>query len=110
MGRPFDIARSNYVVTNYRTELLQMIIALELANLNVSNYSLTFDDYILYSLEIRCYRPVYRLSFLFWVSAKGLYKLISFCLTLSKGWLFVLASFDFRNTCVDFSLPCDTHR
>jgi len=48
MGRPFDSPRSNYAVTNYHTELLQMIIALELDNLNVSNYSLTFDDY--YSL------------------------------------------------------------
>ena len=45
MGRTFDFARSKYVVTNYHTdELLQMIIALEQANLNNSNYSLTFDE------------------------------------------------------------------
>ena len=44
MGRPFDYARSSYVVTNFHTKLLQMIIALELANLNVLNYSITFDD------------------------------------------------------------------
>ena len=41
MGRPFEIAKSNYVVTNYHTELLEMRIALDLANLNMSNYSLT---------------------------------------------------------------------
>ena len=44
MGRPFDIARSNYVVTNYHTELVQMIIALELADLSTKDYSCTFDD------------------------------------------------------------------
>ncbi len=45
MGTPFDSVRSNYVATNYHNELLQMIIALELANLmNVLNCSLTFDD------------------------------------------------------------------
>ena len=44
MGRPFDSARSNYVVTNNNGELLQIITALELSNLDVSNYSLTFDD------------------------------------------------------------------
>jgi len=48
VGIPFDSARSSYVVTNYYTELLQIIIALELANLNVLKYSLTFDDF--YSL------------------------------------------------------------
>ena len=51
-----------YVVANYHTELLQMIIALELANSNISKYSLTFDDSCS-SLEIKCYRSVYRLSF-----------------------------------------------
>ena len=44
MGIPFEFARPNYAVTNSHTELLQIIIALALANLNVSNYSLTFDD------------------------------------------------------------------
>ena len=44
MGRPFDIARSNYVVTDYHTELVQMITALELADLSISDYSCTFDD------------------------------------------------------------------
>jgi len=44
VGRPFDIARSNYVVTNYHTELVQMIIALELADLSTKDYSCTFDD------------------------------------------------------------------
>ena len=44
MGRPFDIARSNYVVTDYHNELVQMIIALELADLSISDYSCTFDD------------------------------------------------------------------
>jgi len=55
LGIPFDAARSNYVVTNYYIELLQMIIALELANLNISNYPLTFDGSCS-SLEIKCYR------------------------------------------------------
>ena len=62
MGRSFDSARSNYVVTNYHIELLQMIIALELANLNISDYSLTFDDSCS-SLEIKCYRSVDIISF-----------------------------------------------
>jgi len=44
VGRTFDFARSNYVVTNYHTELLQMIIALKLANLNVLDYSNTLDE------------------------------------------------------------------
>ena len=44
VGRPFDIVRSNYVVTNYHTELVQMIIALELADLSISDYSYTFDE------------------------------------------------------------------
>ena len=46
MGRPFDIVRSNHVVTNYHTELVQIIIALELADLSISDYSCTFDDFI----------------------------------------------------------------
>ena len=44
MGRPFDIARSNYVVMNFHTELVQMIIALEITDLSISDYSCTFDD------------------------------------------------------------------
>ena len=44
MSRPFDIDRSNYVVTDYHTELVQMIIALELDDLSISDYSYTFDD------------------------------------------------------------------
>ncbi len=35
MGRPFDIARSNHVVTDYHTQLVQIIIALELDDLIV---------------------------------------------------------------------------
>ena len=108
-GRPFEIARSNYVVTNYHTELLQMIIALDLANLNILSHSLTFDDSCS-SLEIKCYRTVYRLSFKFRVSATCLHKLLSCWLILSKEWLFVLAFADFRSTCVDFSLLFDTYR
>ncbi len=46
MDRPFDIARSNYVVTDYHNELVQIIIALELADLSILNYSCTFDDII----------------------------------------------------------------
>ena len=46
MGRPFDIARSNCVVTNYHNELVQMIIALEIVDLRISDYSCTFDDFI----------------------------------------------------------------
>ena len=38
VGRPFDIARSNYVVADYHTELVQIIIALELADLGISDY------------------------------------------------------------------------
>jgi hypothetical protein len=44
VGRPFNIARSNYVVINFLTELVQMIIALEIADLIISDYSCTFDD------------------------------------------------------------------
>jgi len=44
MGRPFDIARSNYVVTDYPTKLVQMIIALELSDLSILDFSCTFDD------------------------------------------------------------------
>ena len=44
MGRPFVIAMSNYVVTGYHTELVQMIFALELADLSISYYSCIFDD------------------------------------------------------------------
>ncbi len=44
MGRPFDIARSNYVVTDYHTELVQIIIALEQVDLSISDYSFTFDE------------------------------------------------------------------
>ena len=43
MGRSFDITMSNYVVTNYHTELVQMIIALELDALSISVYSCIFD-------------------------------------------------------------------
>ena len=96
MGRPFNAARSNYVVTNYHPELLQMIIALEVANLNISNYSLTLDGSCS-SLEIKYYRSVYKISFKFWVFAKGLYTLISCWLILSKEWIFVLASADSRS-------------
>ena len=46
VGRPFDIDRSNYVVTDYHIELVQMITALELADLSISDYSCTFDDFI----------------------------------------------------------------
>ena len=46
VGRHIDIVRSNYEVTNYHTELVQMIIALELADLSISDYSCTFDDVI----------------------------------------------------------------
>ena len=44
MGRPFDIARSNCVGTYYHIGLVQMIIALELCDLSISDYSCTFDD------------------------------------------------------------------
>jgi hypothetical protein len=44
VGRSFDIARPNYVVTDYHIELLQMKTVLELANLSISVYSCTFDD------------------------------------------------------------------
>ncbi len=44
MGRPFDIDRSNYAVTDYHTEFVQMIIALEPDDLSISDYSCTFDD------------------------------------------------------------------
>jgi hypothetical protein len=64
VGRPFDVARSNYVVPDYHTELVKMITALELTNLNISNCSLTFDDSCS-SIKIKCYRLVYKLSFLY---------------------------------------------
>jgi hypothetical protein len=32
------------VVTNYHTQLVQMIIAIELADLRISDYACTFDD------------------------------------------------------------------
>jgi len=44
MGRLFDIARSNYLVADCHNELVQRIIAIELANLSISDYSCTFDD------------------------------------------------------------------
>ena len=44
VNRHVDIARSNYVVTDYHTEHVQMMIALELANLSILDYSCTFDD------------------------------------------------------------------
>ena len=44
MGRLFDIVRSNYVVTNNPTELVRILIALELAHLSISDFSCTFDD------------------------------------------------------------------
>ena len=44
MGRSFHIARSNYVVTDYHIELVQMIIALERDDLSISDYLCTFDD------------------------------------------------------------------
>ena len=43
MGRSFDIARPNYVVTDYHIELLQVKTVIELANLSISDYSCTFD-------------------------------------------------------------------
>ena len=53
MGRPFDIARSSYVVMNFLTELVQMIIALEIADLSISDYSSTFDDsYSLFKSDV----------------------------------------------------------
>ena len=42
-GSTFVSARSNYVATDYHTELVQMVIALELADLSISDYSGTFD-------------------------------------------------------------------
>jgi len=53
VGRPFDVARSN----DNDTELVKIIIALELSNLNISNYSLTFDDSC-NLLEIKYFRSV----------------------------------------------------
>ena len=64
MGRPFVSASSSYVVTNYHIELLQMIIALKLANLNVLNYSLTFDNsYSLLKLDVTDYSTNYYFIF-----------------------------------------------
>ena len=98
MGRPFDIARSNYVVTDYHTELVQMIIVLELADLSISNYSRTFDDsYSLFKSDVAD-ELTFFFFFLGGVSAMGLYKTISCWLILSKEWLFVLASLDSRST------------
>jgi hypothetical protein len=42
--RTFYVSRPKYVVTNYHTELLQMITILELVNLSISDYSRTLDD------------------------------------------------------------------
>ena len=44
MGRLFNFIRSNYVVAKHHTELLQVIIALEQANLTILDYSRTLDD------------------------------------------------------------------
>jgi hypothetical protein len=44
VGRSLDIARPNYVVTDYHIELLQMKTVLELANLSISDYLCTFVD------------------------------------------------------------------
>ena len=43
VSRPFDIARSNYVVAVYHTEHVQRIIAFELADSSILDYSCTFD-------------------------------------------------------------------
>ena len=43
-GSTFVSARSSYVAADYHTELVQMVIALELADLSISDYSCTFDD------------------------------------------------------------------
>jgi hypothetical protein len=109
VGRSFHIARSNYVVTDYHIE--------HCANDNCT-WTRWFEYFrllvyiwrLLQSLEINYYRSVYGLSFYFRVSAKGLHKLISCWLILSKEWLFVLASVDLRSTCVDLNLLFDTYR
>ena len=44
MGRLVDVDRFKYAVTDYHTELVQIIIALELAKLSISDYSRAFDD------------------------------------------------------------------
>ena len=44
-GIPFVVARSKYMVRDYHTKLLQMINALELANLSISDNSRTSDDF-----------------------------------------------------------------
>jgi hypothetical protein len=54
--------RGPTVVINYHTKLLQSIIALELANLNIWNYSLAFDGSCS-SIETTCYRSAYGLFF-----------------------------------------------
>jgi len=95
VGRPFYIARSNYVVMNFHTELVQMIIAREIADLSISDYFCTFDDS--YSL-LKSDDVDYLTVFLVWVSAKGLHNPISCWLFLSKEWLFVLAYADSRST------------
>ena len=48
VGRPFDIVMPSYVVTNYHTHLVQILTAIELADLSISDYSCTFEDF--YSL------------------------------------------------------------
>ncbi len=69
MGRSFDIARPNYVVTDYHIELSQLKTVLELANLSISDYSCTFNDS--YSL-LKSDNADYILQFFpAWVSVKG---------------------------------------
>jgi len=79
VGIRFDFARSNCVLTDYHSELVQMITALELTELSISDYSCALDDpYSLLKSDVAEY-------FLLRVSVKGLYKMISRWLILSKG-------------------------
>ena len=83
------------MVTDYHIQLVQLIIALKLANLNIPDYSCTFDDsYSLFKSDVvdQFIDSFYR------ISVKGLYTFISCWLILSKEWLLVLAIAASRST------------
>ena len=97
------------MVTYYHTELVQMIIELELDDLSISDYSCTFDDsYSLLKSIITDQFTDYLL--IFGSLQRAFINLSHDWLILSKEWLFVLASADFRSTCDYLILHFDTYR
>ena len=81
MVRPFDTARSNYVVMDYHVELVQLIIALDLADLSISDCSCTFEDfYILFkSATLGLCKGPLQIDLMLAYHLKGMALCPSFC-------------------------------